>query len=95
MIGYLKAKKILDKSKIKISKENINSSDSIDRISAENIYTNVNYPAGNNSAFDGFAIKSKDTISLNSKKKKFFKIIKIIAAGDNPKTKNIKKFQTF
>ena len=94
MIGYLKAKKILDKSKIKISKENINSSDSIDRISAENIYTNVNYPAGNNSAFDGFAIKSKDTISLNSKKKKFFKIIKIIAAGDNPKTKNIKKFQT-
>jgi len=73
MIGYLKAKKILDKSKIKISKENINSSDSIDRISAENIYTNVNYPAGNNSAFDGFAIKSKDTISLNSKKKNFLK----------------------
>ena len=72
MIGYLKAKKILDKSKIKISKENINSSDSIDRISAENIYSNVNYPSCNNSAFDGFAIKSKDTISLNSKKKKIF-----------------------
>ncbi len=94
MIGYLKAKKILEKSKIKISFENLNSLETLNRISAENIYSKVNYPAGNNTAFDGYAISSKDTISLNRKKRKFFKIIKTIAAGDNPKISNIKKFQT-
>ena len=94
MIGYLKAKKILEKSKIKINLENLSSLDTLNRISAENIYSKVNYPAANNTAFDGYAISSKDTILLNRKKKKFFKIIKTIAAGDNPKISNIKKFQT-
>ena len=94
MIGYLKAKKILAKSKINIGLQRLKSFDSLNRISAENIYSKVNYPAGNNTAFDGYAINSKDTSLLNSKKSKFFKIIKIIAAGDNPKITNIKKFQT-
>jgi len=94
MIGYLKAKKILAKSKINIGLHRLKSFDSLNRISAENIYSKVNYPAGNNTAFDGYAINSKDTSLLNSKKSKFFKIIKIIAAGDNPKITNIKKFQT-
>ena len=94
MIGYLKAKKILAKSKINIGLQRLKSFDSLNRISAENIYSKVNYPADNNTAFDGYAINSKDTSLLNSKKSKLFKIIKIIAAGDNPKITNIKKFQT-
>ena len=36
MIGYLKAKKILEKSKIKINLENLSSLDTLNRISAEN-----------------------------------------------------------
>jgi len=73
MIGYLKAKKILKKSKINISSEYVSFLDSLNRISAENIYSKVNYPAGNNTAFDGYAINSKDTIFLNKKKTKFLK----------------------
>ena len=67
MIGYLKAKKILEKSKINIGNEIISSLDSLNRISAENIYSKVNYPAANNTAFDGYAINSKDTAFLNLK----------------------------
>jgi len=94
MIGYLKAKKILEKSKINIGLQNVSFLNSLNRISAENIYSKVNYPAGNNTAFDGYAINSKDTFFLNKKKSKIFKIIKTIAAGDNPKILNVKKFQT-
>ena len=45
------------------------------------------YPADDNTAFDGFAINSKET------KNKFqrFKIIKTIAAGDNPNIKKVPK----
>ena len=94
MFGYLKAKKILEKGRINISLQNVSFLDSLNRISGENIYSKVNYPAGNNTAFDGYAINSKDTIFLNKKKSKLFKIIKTIAAGDNPKILNVKKFQT-
>ena len=94
MITYKAAKKILLKSNIKIKKETIDSIKSLNRVCAKDIYSPVNYPAGNNTAFDGYAINSKDTIYLNKKKSKKFKILKTIAAGDNPKIKNVKKFQT-
>ena len=94
MISYKVAKKILLKSNIKIKKETIDSLKSLKRVCAKDIYSPVNYPAGNNTAFDGYAVNSKDTIYLNQKKSKKFKILKTIAAGDNPKIKNVKKFQT-
>merc|ERR1711965_922989 len=47
-----------------------------------------------NAAFDGYAINSKDTKNLNSKKIKLFKILRTVAAGDKPNNKKIKKFQT-
>ena len=65
MINYKEAKKILIKSKIKIKDEIINSSKSLNRINVIDIYSVVNYPAGTNAAFDGFAINSKDTNKLN------------------------------
>jgi molybdopterin molybdotransferase len=94
MISYKKAKKILIKSKIKIKDELVDSSKSLNRINAINIYSSVNYPAGTNSAFDGFAINSKETNNLTKKNSKKFKIIKTISAGDNPKLGRVKKCET-
>jgi len=93
MISYKTARKILIQSNIKIKKEKINSLKSLNRVCAKDVYSPVNYPAGNNTAFDGYAINSKDTIYLNKKNSKKFRIIKTLAAGDNPKIKNVKKFQ--
>ena len=94
MIDYLSAKKILSKSKIKIKNETINSLKSLNRVCTKNISAPFNYPADNNTAFDGYAINSKDTNNLNKKNFKKFKILRTIAAGDNPKIKKINKFET-
>ena len=94
MINYNKAKKILIKSKIKIKDELINSSKSINRVNVLDIYSTVNYPAGTNAAFDGFAINSKDTNKLNKNNSQNFKILKTISAGDDPKINKVKKYET-
>ena len=94
MINYKTAIKILKNSKIKIKNEKVNCLESLNRICAENIYSPFNYPSGNNAAFDGFAINSKETKKLKKNYIQKFKILKTIAAGDNPKINNIKKFQT-
>ena len=94
MINYNEAKKILIKSKIKIKDEIINSSKSLNRINVLDIYSAVNYPTGTNAAFDGFAINSKETQNLNKHDSQNFKILKTISAGDNPKLKKVKKFET-
>ena len=94
MKSYSQALKILKKNKIKINDENINSSESLNRVSSINIYSNSDYPSANNASFDGYAIKSKDTNKLNNKIYKKFKIVGSIAAGDKPIKKKIKKFET-
>ena len=94
MINYKEAKKILIKSKIKIKEELVDPSKSINRINVLDIYCPINYPAGTNAAFDGFAINSKETKNLNKNNLQNFKILKTIAAGDNPKLNKIKKFET-
>ena len=94
MIDYKKAQKILINSKINIKNEIILAKNSINRVSAKNIYSPTNYPAGNNTAFDGYAINSKETSRASSKNIKKFKILKTLAAGDNPRIKNVKKFST-
>ena len=70
MISYKEAKRTLLKSNIKIKKETINSLKSLNRICVKDVYSSVNYPSGNNTAFDGYAVSSKDTIYLNKKKNK-------------------------
>jgi molybdopterin molybdotransferase len=94
MINYNQAKKILIKSKIKIKDELINSTKSINRINVLDIYSTVNYPAGTNAAFDGFAINSKDTNKLNKNNSQNFRILKTLSAGGNPKLNKIKKYET-
>jgi len=92
MISYKRSKQILKISKIKISNELLDSSKCLNRVTAENIFSKVNYPAENNAAFDGYAINSSDTKNIRKKKSKLFKIIGSIAAGTKPLTKKIKKY---
>ncbi len=94
MKSYSQALKILKDNKIEINDENINSSESLNRVSSTNIYTYSNYPSANNASFDGYAIRSKDTNKFNNKIYQKFKIVGSIAAGDKPIKKKIKKFET-
>ena len=92
MISYDQSRKILKKAKIKIKDETILSENSLNRVISDNIYSKINYPAGNNAAFDGFAVKSKDTNGINKNSPKQFKIIGSIAAGTKSLNKKIKKY---
>jgi len=94
MISYKKSIKLLKNSKINLTNETIKSSNSINRVAAENILSKTNNPSENNAAFDGYAINSKDTNKLSKKKGRLFKILGTIAAGDKPRKKRIQKFQT-
>ena len=91
MISYSKALSLIEKNSIKLKNEKISTINSVNRVSAENIFSPNNNPLSNNAAFDGFAILSRETKNLSKKKVKKFKIIKTIAAGDNPKIKSYKK----
>ena len=95
MKSYSQALKILKKNKLTIENEKIKSSQSLNRVSAINIYSNTYHPAANNSAFDGYVVNSRDTKNLNSKKPSLFKILGLIPAGKKPKIQRIKKFQTY
>ena len=68
MISYKQSKKILRNSKIIIENELIKSTKCINRVTATNVLSKMNYPSGNNAAFDGYAIDSKDTNKLSKKK---------------------------
>ena len=93
MKNYNQAKKILSNAKLKIKNEIVNVDSSLNRILSENILSKVNYPAGDNAAFDGFAVRAKDTKKLTKKNFKNFKILGSLAAGDKPKCK-YKRFST-
>jgi len=92
MISYQNSKQILKKGIIKIQNESIKSVNSLNRVTSTNIYSNINYPSGDNAAFDGFAINSNDTKSIKKLTKQQFKIIGSIAAGAKPFKKRIQKF---
>ena len=92
MISYDQSKKILKKAKIKIKDEIILSENSLNRVISNNIYSKINYPAGDNAAFDGFAVNSKDTNGIKKNSPKQFKIIGSIAAGTKSLNKKIKKY---
>ncbi len=93
MISYQASKKILKKAIIKIKDENIKSVNSLNRVLSENIYSNINYPSGDNAAFDGYAINSKETRKIKKKLPIQFKIVGSIAAGAKPLKKKINKFE--
>ena len=94
MISYQYSKKILKKATIKIKDENIKSTNSLNRVISKNVYSTINYPSEDNAAFDGYAINSKDTKNIKKGLFKKFKIIGLIAAGNKPFKKKIKRFDT-
>ena len=92
MNSYQSALKKIKKNKLLIKNEKVKIKNSLNRIAAKDVLSSTNYPASNNTAFDGFAINSKETRFLSNSKTKKFKIIKTLAAGDNPNIKRIPKF---
>ena len=91
MKSYNSALGKLNKNNLFIKNELISIKETLNRISASDVFSKNNYPSSDNTAFDGYAVNSKETITLNNKKYKKFKIIKTLAAGDNPKIKRIPK----
>ena len=92
MISYQYSKKVLKKAIIKIKDENIKSVNSLNRVVSSNIFCGINYPTGDNAAFDGYAINSQDTKNIKKSLSKKFKIIGLIAAGNKPFKKKIKRY---
>ena len=92
MISYQYSKKVLKKAIIKIKDENIKSVNSLSRVVSSNVICGINYPTGDNAAFDGYAINSQDTKNIKKNLPKKFKIIGLIAAGNKPFKKKIKKY---
>ncbi|MDA7552731.1 molybdopterin molybdotransferase MoeA [Candidatus Pelagibacter sp.] len=92
MISYQYSKRILKKAIIKIKDENIKSINSLNRALSKDIYSTINYPSGDNAAFDGYAINSNHTKNIKKNLPQKFKIIGLIAAGNKPFKKKIKKF---
>jgi len=91
MISYKKAINLINKNSIILPSKKISIEKALYKICAKDILSPSKYPSFNNSAFDGFALASRETRGLNSKKTKKFKILKTIAAGDNPKINKYKK----
>ena len=94
MISYQYSKRILKKATIKIKDEDIKSTNSLNRVVSKNVYSGINYPSGDNAAFDGYAINSNDTKNIKKNLPKKFKIIGLIAAGNKPLKKKVQKYDT-
>ena len=91
MITYQEAISLIDKVSLKLPNEKISILNSVSRICTEDVLSPSTNPSSNNSAFDGFAVIAKETEGLSSQKTKRFKILRTIAAGDEPKIDNYEK----
>ena len=94
MIKYQEALNLIDKVYLKLPDEKISILNSINRVCAADILSPSINPTSNNTAFDGFAVIAKETEGLSLEKTKKFKILKTIAAGDDPKIDNYEKNST-
>ncbi len=80
MISYKKAISLIKKNSITLTSKKISIKKALYKICAKDILSPSKYPSFDNSAFDGFALVSRETKGLNSKKTKKFRILKTIAA---------------
>ena len=87
MNSYKAAISKLNNNSLKIGSEIVSIKDALNRISSKEVITKSDYPSDDNTAFDGFAVNSKETKNTFQK----FKILKTIAAGDNPNIKKVPK----
>ena len=75
MSSYKSALKKISKNRLIIKNEIVVLKKCLNRISAFNIFSPSDYPASNNTAFDGFAVNSKETDFLSKKKVKNLKLL--------------------
>ena len=61
MNSYKSALNQLNRNYLKIKNELVSINDCLNRVVASDIVSNTNYPAGDNTALDGFAVNSKET----------------------------------
>ena len=94
MITYSEAISLIDKISLKLSDESTSILKVLNRVTSEDILSPSKNPSANNSAFDGFAVLTEETKGLTKKNTKKFKILKTIAAGDNPRLDNYEKNST-
>ncbi len=87
MNSYKAAVSKLNNNSLKIGSEIVSIKDALNRISSKEVIAKSDYPSDDNTAFDGFAVNSKETKNTFQK----FKILKTIAAGDNPYIKKVPK----
>ena len=87
MNSYKAAISKLNNNSLKIGSEIVSIKDALNRISSKEVIAKSDYPADDNTAFDGFAVNSKETKNTFQK----FKILKTIAAGDKPYIKKVPK----
>ena len=87
MNSYKAAISKLNNNPLKIGSEIVSIKDALNRISSKEVIAKSDYPADDNTAFDGFAVNSKETKNTFQK----FKILKTIAAGNNPYIKKVNK----
>ena len=87
MNSYKAAISKLNNNPLKIGSEIVSIKDALNRISSKEVIAKSDYPADDNTAFDGFAVNSKETKNTFQK----FKILKTIAAGVNPYIKKVNK----
>lgn len=77
--------RILKYLKIDPGIEEVSLADSISRISAEDIVSDVNIPPFNRSAVDGYAVKSEDTFGASTSSPIYLKVKGRIEVGSSPK----------
>jgi len=87
MISVEKALKIILSNARLLGVEKINILDAQRRVIAENIYANRNIPPADNSAMDGYALRSADTKGATKTNPVWLKIIEEIPAGKIPRKK--------
>lgn len=76
-------KHILDSANI-MEPESLKLSDALGRILAEDVYSKFDIPALDNSAMDGYALRSQDTTDISENKPEIFEIIELVRAGFMP-----------
>ncbi len=76
-------KTILDSVEV-IGSESVGLMDALGRVVAQDIYSDSDIPGFDNSAMDGFAVKSSDTIGASKDNPKVLGVIEDIKAGDIP-----------
>ena len=64
-----------------LPKEEVTVLDSLGQVIAEDVYSTINIPPLDNSAMDGYAVRSSDTLGASTDSPKLLRVIDTVAAG--------------